>query len=191
MNAFLTFSRHKNEEIHLLGIKNPENVSVLSSFKLRSGQPVICIIEKLKIIAFYLIDNDGGLHQVYGNKDYLFEINEIDDFCLINLSKYNYIRNLLVNMFDCISISESIEYANIFEDLEDLIFYNFLHTEMNFVSLKNAIKKEIKKSILKYEIKSRLLSHLDTMKNPQNKILKKKIDIDLSGYSIYINTFVQ
>ena len=191
MNAFLTFSRLKNEEIHLLGIKNPENVSVLSSFKLRSGQPVLCVIERLNIIAFYLLDNDGELYQVYGNKDYLFDINEIDDFCLINLSKYNYIRNLLMNMFDCISISEAIEYDNIFEDLEDLIFYNYLHTEINYISLKNAIKKEIKKSMLKFEIKSRLLSHLDTMKNPQNKILKKKIDIDLSGYSININTFVQ
>jgi hypothetical protein len=191
MNAFLTFSRHKNEEIHLLGIKNPENVSVLSSFKLRSGQPVLCVIEKLNIIAFYLVDDEGELYQVYGDKDYLFDINEIDDFCLINLSKYNYIRNLLMNMFDCISISEAIEYANIFEDLEDLIFYNYLHTEINNISLKNAIKKEIKKSILKFEIKSRLLSHLDTMKNPQNKILKKKIDIDLSGYSIYINTLIQ
>ena len=191
MNAFLTFSRLKNEEIHLLGIKNPENVSVLSSFKLRSGQPVLCVIEKLNIIAFYLVDNDGELYQVYGNKDYLFDINEIDDFCLKNLSKYNYIRNLLMNMFDCISISEAIEYVNIFEDLEDLIFYNYLHTEMNYISLKNAIKKEIKKSMLKFEIKSRLLSKLDTMKNPQNKILKKKIDIDLSGYSIDINTFVQ
>ena len=191
MNAFLTFSRHKNEEIHLLGIKNPENVSVLSSFKLRSGQPVLCVIEKLNIIAFYLVDDEGELYQVYGDKDYLFDINEIDDFCLINLSKYNYIRNLLMNMFDCISISEAIEYANIFEDLEDLIFYNYLHTEINNISLKNAIKKEIKKSILRFEIKSRLLSHLDTMKNPQNKILKKKIDIDLSGYSIYINTLIQ
>jgi len=191
MNAFLTFSRLKNEEIHLLGIKNPENVSVLSSFKLRSGQPVLCVIERLNIIAFYLVDNDGELYQVYGNKDYLFDINEIDDFCLKNLSKYNYIRNLLMNMFDCISISEAIEYVNIFEDLEDLIFYNYLHTEMNYISLKNAIKKEIKKSMLKFEIKSRLLSKLDTMKNPQNKILKKKIDIDLSGYSININTFVQ
>ena len=191
MNAFLTFSRHKNEEIHLLGIKNPENISVLSSFKLRSGQPVLCVIEKLNIIAFYLVDDEGELYQVYGDKDYLFDINEIDDFCLINLSKYNYIRNLLMNMFDCISISEAIEYASIFEDLEDLIFYNYLHTEINNISLKNAIKKEIKKSILKFEIKSRLLSHLDTMKNPQNKILKKKIDIDLSGYSIYINTLIQ
>jgi len=191
MNAFLTFSRHKNEEIHLLGIKNPENVSVLSSFKLRSGQPVLCVIEKLNIIAFYLVDDEGELYQVYGDKDYLFDINEIDDFCLIKLSKYNYIRNLLMNMFDCISISEAIEYANIFEDLEDLIFYNYLHTEINNISLKNAIKKEIKKSILKFEIKSRLLSHLDTVKNPQNKILKKKIDIDLSGYSIYINTLIQ
>ena len=191
MNAFLTFSRLKNEEIHLLGIKNPENVSVLSSCKLRSGQPVLCVIERLNIIAFYLVDNDGELYQVYGNRDYLFDINQIDDFCLINLSKYNYIRNLLMNMFDCISISEAIEYVNIFEDLEDLIFYNYLHTEINYISLKNAIKKEIKKSMLKFEIKSRLLSKLDTMKNPQNKILKKKIDIDLSGYSININTFVQ
>lgn len=191
MNAFLTFSRHKNEEIHLLGIKNPENISVLSSIKLRSGQPVLCVIEKLNIIAFYLVDDEGELCQVYGDKDYLFDINEIDDFCLINLTKYNYIRYLLMNMFDCISISEAIEYANIFEDLEDLIFYNYLHTEINNISLKNAIKKEIKKSILKFEIKSRLLSHLDTIKNPQNKILKKKIDIDLSGYSIYINTLIQ
>ena len=63
----------------------------------------------------------------------------------------------------------------------------FIHVESKL----NAIKKEIKKSMLKFEIKSRLLSKLDTMKNPQNKILKKKIDIDLSGYSININTFVQ
>ena len=52
------------------------------------------------------------------------------------------------------------------------------------------ISKEIVKSCLKYNIKKRLIDYLKKIKNPNKKIIRKKIDIDLSGYGIYINTFI-
>ena len=108
MNAFITFCRQNTrqndeKETHLLGIKNPKNISVLEKFNLKSGQPIVCVIESFTIIAFYLIANDGELHQVYGSLDFLFEIEEIDDFCLINLQKYNYIKYTLIEIFKCLS----------------------------------------------------------------------------------------
>ena len=46
------------------------------------------------------------------------------------------------------------------------------------------------KSDLRIDLKNRLLANLKLVKNPNKKILNKKIDIDLSGYSIKINTFI-
>jgi hypothetical protein len=71
MHAFITFCRQNVKqnnltEIHLLGIKNPKNIGVLDKFNLRSGQPVVCVIESSQIVAFYLIANNGELFQVYG-----------------------------------------------------------------------------------------------------------------------------
>lgn len=195
MNAFITFcrqtTRQNNEkEIHLLGIKNPKNISVLEKFNLRSGQPVVCVIESFTIVAFYLIANDGELHQVYGSLDFLFEIEEIDDFCLINLQKYNYINYTLIEIFKCLSRDESKIYCDLFETLEESIFYNLLHTESDFLKIKNFIKKEISKLDINLLVKTRLFKSLSIMKSPNNKILKKKIDVDLNGYTIKINTLL-
>lgn len=195
MNAFITFcrqnTRQNNEkEIHLLGIKNPKNVCVLEKFNLRSGQPVVCVIESSTIIAFYLISNSGDLHQVHGSLDYLFEIEEIDDFCLINLQKYNYINYLLLEIFKCISKDEAKIYSDLFEKLEETIFYNLLHTESDFPKIKNFIKKEILRLDLSELVRLRILKSLYNVKNPNNKILKKKIDVDLYGYNIKINTMI-
>ena len=195
MNAFITFCRqtirqNDGKEIHLLGIKNPKNISVLEKFNLRSGQPIVCVIESFTIVAFYLISNSGELHQVYGSLDYLFEIDEIDDFCLINLQKYNYINYLLLEIFKCISKDEAKIYSDVFEKLEETIFYNLLHTESDFLKIKNFLKKEIYKIDLSDLVKVRILKSLSTAKNPNNKILKKKIDVDLYGYNIKINTMI-
>lgn len=195
MNAFITFCRqtirqNDEKEIHLLGIKNPKNISVLEKFNLRSGQPIVCVIESFTIVAFYLISNSGELHQVYGSLDYLFEIDEIDDFCLINLQKYNYINYLLLEIFKCISKDEAKIYSDVFEKLEETIFYNLLHTESDFLKIKNFLKKEIYKIDLSDLVKVRILKSLSTAKNPNNKILKKKIDVDLYGYNIKINTMI-
>jgi hypothetical protein len=195
MHAFITFCRqyvrqNNLTEIHLLGIKNPKNISVLEKYNLRSGQPIVCVIESSQIVAFYLIANDGELFQVYGSLDFLFEIEEIDDFCLVNLQKYNYINYSLLEIFKCLSKEESKLYADIFENLEETIFYNLLHTESDFLKIKNFIKKEIAKLDISLQIKTRLLKSLSIIKNPNNKIIKKKIDVDLNGYSIGINTFI-
>lgn len=195
MNAFITFcrqiTRQNNEkEIHLLGIKNPKNISVLEKFNLRSGQPIVCVIESFTIVAFYLIANDGELHQVYGSLDFLFEIEEIDDFCLINLQKYNYINYTLIEIFKCLSRDEAKIYSDVFELLEETIFYNLLHTESDFLKIKNFIKKEINKLDVDLLVKTRLQKALSVTKLPNNKILKKKIDVDLYGYAIKINTLL-
>jgi hypothetical protein len=195
MNAFITFCRQNTrqndeKETHLLGIKNPKNIRVLEKFNLKSGQPVVCVIESFTIIAFYLIANDGELHQVYGSLDFLFEIEEIDDFCLINLQKYNYINYTLIEIFKCLSRDESKIYCELFEAFEETIFYNILHTESDLLKIKNFIKKEISKLDINLLVKTRLLKSLSIMKVPNNKILKKKIDVDLNGYTIKINTML-
>jgi hypothetical protein len=195
MNAFITFCRQNakqsiEKEIHLLGIKNPKNISVLEKFNLRSGQPIVCVIESFRIIAFYLITNDGELHQIYGSLDFLFEIEEIDDFCLINLKKYNYINYTLLELFKCISREESKIYSDLFESFEETIFYNLLHTESDFLKIKNFIKKEINKLDISILLKTRMFKTLSVVKSPNNKILKKKIDVDLHGYTIKINTML-
>ena len=71
-------------------------------------------------------------------------------------------------------------------DLDDIIVESY-DDERDLIS---GWIKEIKKSELSSELKNRLLSTINKTKNPNNKILKKKIDVDLSGYSIYINAFI-
>ena len=107
-----------------------------------------------------------------------------------NLQKYNLIKYFVSQIFQCLSIQEAKHNSEIFESLEEKIFYNLLHIEIKLYKIKPAIIKEIKKSELSSELKNRLLSTINKTKNPNNKILKKKIDVDLSGYSIYINAFI-
>lgn len=190
MKAYLTFARRKEDDIHMLGIENPTNICEILFIGLKSGQPILPIIHDKKIIAFYIIDIEGNLYQLIGEMDYLFELNQLEDLSLINLSKYNLIKFYVSKIFECLSIQEAKHYSENFELLEEKIFYNLLHIEIDLYKIKSLIAKEINKSEMSNEIKDRLLSALKLIKNPNKKILKKKVDIDLSGYSIKINSFI-
>lgn len=191
MKAYLTFVRKKEDDVHMLGIDNPINICDVLFIELKSGQPVITIIKNNRIIAFYILDVEGNLYQLIGDIDYLFDLSELTDLSLINLQKYNLIKYFVSHVFQCLSIQEAKYYSEAFELLEEKIFYNLLHIEVSLYRIKILIAKEILKSELSDELKIRLLASLKQTKNPNKKILKKKIDVDLSGYSIKINAFVQ
>lgn len=190
MKAYLTFARRKENDVHMLGIENPYNICDILFANLKSGQPILPIIFNNKIVGFYIIDVDGNLHQKFGDIDHLFVLDELLDLSLKNLQKYNLIKFFVSHVFQCLSIQEAKHNSGIFELLEEKIFYNLLHIEIELFKIKPAIIKEIKKSELSNDIKNRLLLSLNKIKNPNNKILNKKIDVDLSGYSIHINALV-
>jgi hypothetical protein len=190
MKAYLTFARRKENDVHMLGIENPSNINDILFADLRSGQPILPIIVNNKIVALYIIDVEGNLYQIVGEIDHLFSLDQLIDLSLKNLQKYNLIKYFVSQIFQCLSIQEARHNSEIFECLEEKIFYNLLHIEIELFKIKLAIVKEIKKSELSNELKNRLLSSLNKTKNPNNKILKKKIDVDLSGYSINVNTLI-
>jgi hypothetical protein len=190
MKAYLTFTRRKENDVHMLGIENPSNINDILFADLKSGQPILPIIVNNKIVALYIIDVEGNLYQIVGEIDHLFSLDQLIDLSLKNLQKYNLIKYFVSQIFQCLSIQEARHNSEIFECLEEKIFYNLLHIEIELYKIKLAIVKEIKKSELSNELKNRLLSSLNKTKNPNNKILKKKIDVDLSGYSINVNTLI-
>jgi len=190
MNAYLTYIRKNENYLHLLGLKNSANIFHLSTLNLISGQPVIVIIKDNIILSLYSINDSGDLLQIFGTQDYLFEMNRLYDLSFKNIKKYNFIRNLLIESFLCLSIEESKYNKELLEDLENKIFYNFLHLNIELFEIKKFIIKEIKKSDLDCNIKIRLLEKIQYHRNNKRKLLKKKIDIDLSGYGININTLV-
>ena len=65
-----------------------------------------------------------------------------------------------------------------------------MHTELGFSAIKNIAIKELNKIEIKNEIKIRLLDKIKSIKSMPERFLKKKIDVDLTGYGIYINSFV-
>ena len=191
VKAYLTFVRKKENDVHMLGIENPKNICDVLFIELKSGQPIISIIQNNKIIAFYILDSEGNLYQLIGDIDYLFDLNEMTDLSLINIQKYNLIKYFVSHVFQCLSIQEAKYNSEIFELLEEKIFYNLLHVEIDLFKIKLSIAREIMKSDLSDSLKIRLLASLKQTKNPNKKILKKKIDVDLSGYSVKINALVQ
>lgn len=191
MKAYLTFVRKKENDVHMLGIENPKNICDVLFIELKSGQPIISVIQNNKLVAFYILDIEGNLHQLVGDIDYLFDLDELIDLSLINLQKYNLIKYFVSHVFQCLSIQEAKYNSEIFELLEEKIFYNLLHIEIDLFKIKLSIAREIMKSDLSDELKIRLLASLKKTKNPNKKILKKKIDVDLSGYGIKINALVQ
>ena len=191
MKAYLTFVRKKEDDVHMLGIDNPENICDVLFIELKSGQPIISVIQNKKLIAFYILDFEGNLYQLLGDFDHLFDLDELIDLSLVNLKKYNLIKYFVSHVFQCLSIQEAKYYSEAFELLEEKIFYNLLHIEVSLYRIKILIAKEIIKSELTDELKVRLLASLKQTKNPNKKILKKKIDVDLSGYGIKINSLVQ
>lgn len=191
MKAFLTFIRKHDQDTHMIGIKNPNNIISLSEINLISGQPIVSILENDVIVALYLIKINGEIFQVKGNMDYLFGLKEMTDISTINVKKYNAIRYYLINTFYNLSMKEFELYESQLDKLENAIFYSYLHADFEISQLKTILIREINRSDLSYYIKKRLIAQLRHIKSPSKKILRKKIDIDLSGYSIYINTFIQ
>ena len=191
MKAYITFVRKNDQDIHMLGIKNPDNVKSLSDLNLISGQPIITIIENDVIVALYLIKINGEIFQIKGNIDLLFDLKDMTDISLINVKKYNAIRYYLISTFYNLSMKEFSLYEKQLDKLENSIFYHYLHTDFEISQLKTIIVREINKSELSYYIKKRFLVQLRAVKPPSKRILRKKIDVDLSGYSIYINTLIQ
>lgn len=191
MKAFITFIRTYEKDIHMLGIKNPYNIDTLKEINLISGQPVVSILENDVIVGLYLIKVNGEVFQVKGNIDFLFDLKEMSDISSINVKKYNAIRYYLINTFYNLSIKEFGLYEIQLDKLENTIFYNYLHADFEISQLKTILIREINRSDLSYYIKKRLVTQLRNVKPPTKKILRKKIDIDLSGYSIYINTLIQ
>lgn len=188
--AYLTFIRRKNDDFSFLAIENPNNLKELKKSFLRSGQPAIVIKDNNKLLALYAIGNDGELFQIYGTEDYLFLMKNIYDASMINIKKYNFIRYMLTEAFDELSIQESKQYKTIFENYEDLIFYTTLHAELDISNIKNIIIKELRKIDISYSLKIRLVKKLKLVKQVSENYLRKKIDIDLTGYGIYINAFI-
>jgi hypothetical protein len=191
MKAFITFIRTYEKDIHMLGIKNPDNIDTLKEINLISGQPVVSILENDVIVGLYLIKVNGEVFQVKGNIDFLFDLKEMSDISSINVKKYNAIRYYLINTFYNLSMKEFGLYEIQLDKLENTIFYNYLHADFEISQLKTILIREINRSDLSYYIKKRLVTQLRNVKPPTKKILRKKIDIDLSGYSIYINTLIQ
>lgn len=191
MKAYLTFIRKNEQDIHMLGIKNPLNIKSLNQIELISGQPIISVIENENIVALYLIKTNGEIFQIKGSIDLLFDLKEMTDISIINVKKYNAIRYYLINTFYNLSIKEFSIYEKQLDKLENSVFYNFLHTDFEISQLKTIIIREINRSDLSFYIKKRFLAQIRSLRAPSRKILRKKIDIDLSGYSIYINTFIQ
>ena len=188
--AYLTFIRRKNDDFSFLAIENPNNLIELKKSFLRSGQPAIVIKDNNKLLALYAIGNNGELFQIYGTEDYLFLMKNIYDASMINIKKYNFIRYMLTEAFDELSIQESKQYKTIFENYEDLIFYTTLHAELDISNIKNIIIKELRKIDISYGLKIRLIKKLKLVKQVSENYLRKKIDIDLTGYGIYINAFI-
>jgi len=191
MKAFLTFIRKHEQDTHMIGIKNPDNINSLGEINLISGQPIVSILENDTLVALYLIKVNGEIFQVKGSIDYLFGLKEMTDISTINVKKYNAIRYYLINTFYNLSMKEFEMYEALLDKLENNVFYSYLHADFEISQLKTILIREINRSDLSYYIKKRLISQLRHIKAPSRKILRKKIDIDLSGYSIYINTFVQ
>lgn len=186
--AFLTFIRRKNDDYSFLAIENPSNLIELKGCFLSSGQPIIVVQENKNLFALYAIGNDAELFQLYGDKDYLFLMKSIEDVSLLNIRKYNFIKHILLDTFDELSIQESKQYKNIFDNFEETIFYTTLHTELENNNIKNIIVKELKKLDLPISLVNRLLSKVKQSKQISESYLRKKIDVDLTGYGIYINS---
>jgi hypothetical protein len=187
--AFLTFIRRKNDDYSFLAIENPSNLISTKECFLRSGQPVVVIKENDKLIGLYFVSNNAELFQIYGEEDYLFFMKAINDLSLLNIRKYNFIKHILTEVFSELSIQESKEYKNIFESFEETIFYTTLHTELENKNIKSIVVKELKKLEISHSIKTRMLDKIIKLRNISENYLRKKIDVDLTGYGIYINAF--
>jgi hypothetical protein len=190
MNAFITFVRKINDNLHMLGIKNPNNIDDLQKYKLISGQPILCVLSNNQIQSLYIISRNGNIFQVYGEQDNLFSLDFLTDMSSINVKKYNGIGYYLQIIFGTLSIKEFEIFRNKLEEFENDIFYHHLHTDLEITKIKSILIKEIYTLDIELSLKRRFLTALKNSRLPTKKMLRRKIDIDLSNYSVYINTFI-
>jgi len=190
MNAFITFVRYINNNLHMLGIKNPVNINDLQKYNLISGQPVLCVLSNNQIQSLYIISRNGNVFQVYGEEDNLFSLDFLTDMSSINVKKYNGIGYYLQIIFSTLSIKEFEIFRNKLEEFENDIFYNHLHTDLEITKIKSILIKEIYTLDIELSLKRRFLTALKNSRLPTKKMLRRKIDIDLSNYLININTFI-
>ena len=75
-------------------------------------------------------------------------------------------------------------------DVENDIFYQHLHTDLEISKIKSIFIKEIYTLDIELSLKRRFLTALKNSRLPTKKMLRRKIDMDLSNYSVYINSFI-
>lgn len=186
MKAYLTFLRKNELEHHAIGVDIKINVPDL--YLRISGQPLLIISKDNSLLALYLISEDGDLNQVYGIEDYLFNVEFIHDLSSINIKKFNTIKYFLLSMYSSLSLSEFSFYQKELLSFENIIFYNLLHVELDVNKIKSMIMKIINKSDIEQSIQQRFLEKLKRNNFINRKILRKKLDINLSGYNCKIKT---
>ena len=142
MNAYLTFIRKTDNNLHMLGIKNPKNIDDLQKYNLISGQPVLCVLSNNQIESLYVISRNGNIFQVYGEQDNLFSLDFLTDMSSINVKKYNGIGYYLQMIFSTLSIREFECFRNKLEQFENDIFYQHLHTDLEISKIKSILIKE-------------------------------------------------
>jgi hypothetical protein len=123
---------------------------------------------------------------VYGIEDYLFNVEFIHDLSSINIKKFNTIKYFLLSMYSSLSLSEFSFYQKELLSFENIIFYNLLHVELDVNKIKSMIMKIINKSDIEQSIQQRFLEKLKRNNFINRKILRKKLDINLSGYNCKI-----
>jgi hypothetical protein len=123
---------------------------------------------------------------VYGIEDYLFNVEFIHDLSSINIKKFNTIKYFLLSMYSSLSLSEFSFYQKELLSFENIIFYNLLHVELDVNKIKSMIMKIIYKSDIEQSIQQRFLEKLKRNNFINRKILRKKLDINLSGYNCKI-----
>ena len=89
-----------------------------------------------------------------------------------------------------LSIEELDHYSEALEEIENTIFHNYLHLDIDLYRIKYGMIKLLNKSGLNSSIKERIIKGISKHKIHSRGLLKKKIDINLSGYLIKINSFV-
>jgi len=184
MKAYLTFLRKNELEHHAIGVDI--KIDVPDLYLRISGQPLLIISKDNSLLALYLISEDGDLNQVYGIEDYLFNVEFIHDLSSINIKKFNTIKYFLLSMYSSLSLSEFSFYQKELLSFENIIFYNLLHVELDVNKIKSMIMKIINKSDIEQSIQQRFLEKLKRNNFINRKILRKKLDINLSGYNCKI-----
>ncbi len=184
--VFVRKSSSENPDYSLLGLNGVDNLKILSDYKLRSGQPIVCVISNHKILGLYCVGMNGSLNQFYGSSDFLINAETLSDMTFKYVKNYNTIKYILLSCFKVLSSDEILNHINILKDVEEKIISNLILSEVTWDNLKRNISKEIRKTNLQSSTITRLLAGLNKCAVPNKAQMMKKIDIDLDGYDIKI-----